>query len=1111
MVDDWRSKGVPIIPGVSVAVLLPDGTEVVVARGVADLVTEVPVTPDDYFRIGSISKTITSIALLQLVAEGLVALDEPASTYVGDLLAGYTLNGVDYGNSVTVRQLLNHTDGFAEYAYDLGFYLQTSERLDQVFEPGEIIDWAISRGPQHAPGTAYAYNTVGHNVVGLVIEAVTGQPAHEVLRERIFDPLDLKAIFLPPAEDPPQPVVHGYAATTLKAAFDLLPATAAMAPTATVGEVYDISVVPQEAIRSAGWTGGGIEAQMKDVAHIFRAMFNGSLLDEDMITEFLTTSEFSNYALGISIGEADVNTAGAAVELSEGTISYSHGGGVPGFRSHAAYYPELDIALAISTNVLPADPDVVILANGIIAAILAASDGLLDGNCESCSTPVTDSTSAASEAPAGLDLFLVRGPWEVGVRTLQLDDRAVEVWYPVEPLAVASKSTEVVNGVDLISEVLQPFIPGDLGGEVDTGAYRDAPAATSDERFPVAAYSHGSPGYRQAATFLTGHLASHGVITIAVEHLGRSLSTLLTPLAGADTAEDDVTDLLNALDLVSDDSELGAVVDTSRMVVIGHSAGARTAALATADERVVGVALLAGVSQELATSRPALMVVFENDGIVDPANIWNLHESLDDSIFVNIAGTGHAAPLDACPLIQDRGGLTELREALGEAIVRSGEDGCLPKDTDARAVQDLLRIYITGFAYEVLGLSAGPIGLTAEVADLVTGVELQGFNEPPPPQSPTANQESATTTTQAPETMIAATPSATFSQEVSGHLVETAVICGLDGLEVEYRVDGLPIDPETAGLRFTQGAQSFHRVVGAEDGGDPDYLFDGGWWVEDRTDGVSCEPYEGPNWEDFTNDSILVTEIIWANTDLRDVRCPGNEDCVVDFDYVRRTTVDGNLLEIGFDCAEAGVAEAWWVVDGVMVGNRYYHPPEFNYEDYEEWVVGPMRNLYGDTVYDYVAYVHWMDGEALVFDIGRVKIDLSLEAFIEGDNCVLLDWFAAPQTPTTQAPATTTTTTPPTTTTTTQAPATTTTTPPPALVNISGFAYSGATEASVGQTIRFTNMDGAAHTASAAGNSFDTGTLSGGQSADVVINQPGTYAYFCWFHGGMTGTITVTD
>ena len=358
----------------------------------------------------------------------------------------------------------------------------------------------------------------------------------------------------------------------------------------------------------------------------------------------------------------------------------------------------------------------------------------------------------------GLERFLARGPWAVGVRTLQLDDRPVEVWYPVEPTAVEGQSFEIFDSINAISEVLRPFIPGDLGGEVDTGTYRDAPPATEGGPFPTAAYSHGSPGYRQAATFLTGHLASHGVITIAVEHLGRSLSTLLTPLAGADTPEDDVADLLNALDLVGSDPGLGSVVDTSRMVVIGHSAGARTAALATADDRVVGVVLLAGVPQELATNRPALMVAFENDALIDPAGIWSLHQSLDNSVFVNIAGTGHAAPIDACPLIQDRGGLTELREALGEELVRAGEDGCLPKDTDARAVQDLLRIYITGFVYEALGLSTGPVNLTAEAADLVAGVELRGFNEPPTTTATAAPETTTVATTTTLQTAVSAPP-----------------------------------------------------------------------------------------------------------------------------------------------------------------------------------------------------------------------------------------------------------------------------------------------------------------------------------------------------------------
>ena len=373
-------------------------------------------------------------------------------------------------------------------------------------------------------------------------------------------------------------------------------------------------------------------------------------------------------------------------------------------------------------------------------------------------TTLAVTTTTSGPMPLGLERFLARGPWAVGVRTLQLDDRPVEVWYPVEPTAVEGQSSEMFDSINAISEVLRPFIPGDLGGEVDTGTYRDAPPATEGGPFPTAAYSHGSPGYRQAATFLTGHLASHGVITIAVEHLGRSLSTLLTPLAGADTPEDDVADLLDALDLVGSDPGLGSVVDTSRMVVIGHSAGARTAALATADDRVVGVVLLAGVPQELATNRPALMVAFENDAVIDPAGSWSLHQSLDDSVFVNIAGTGHAAPIDACPLIQDRGGLTELREALGEAIVRAGEDGCLPKDTDARAVQDLLRIYITGFVYEALGLSEGPVNLTAEAADLVAGVELRGFNEPPTTTATAAPETTTVATTTTLQTAVSAPP-----------------------------------------------------------------------------------------------------------------------------------------------------------------------------------------------------------------------------------------------------------------------------------------------------------------------------------------------------------------
>ena len=134
-----------------------------------------------------------------------------------------------------------------------------------------------------------------------------------------------------------------------------------------------------------------------------------------------------------------------------------------------------------------------------------------------------------------------------------------------------------------------------------------------------------------------------------MEHLGRSLTTLLTPLTDSDAPEDNVADLFEALELIGRDSELGPITDNSKMVIIGHSAGARTAALATVDDRVAGVALLASVSQELAVDKTALLVVFENDSVVDPSISWDLHESLDNSVLINIAETGHATPLDECP------------------------------------------------------------------------------------------------------------------------------------------------------------------------------------------------------------------------------------------------------------------------------------------------------------------------------------------------------------------------------------------------------------------------------------------------------------------------------
>lgn len=351
-------------PGVTMAILFPDGKggviERTVAAGFSNVKKNQEASPKDHFRFGSITKTMTTAVVLQLVKEGLIELDAPVSTYLGTGWAkGYIFEGVDYGDLVTIRQILNHTDGFAEFAFDPGFYIEASARLTTPYEPEEIVAWGVKRGPQYVPGEDYLYNTVGHVIAGLVIEKITGQTAEEVLRERLFDPVKANDAFLAPTKFAPQDGVAGYVGGELKAAFDLLPSYAQYRDQATVGDFYDVTAAPQDVPRSAGWTGGGIEAQADDVARIFRSLFT-TVVTGDELAEFIKPSAFSSYALGISIGD------------KAGQKIYSHGGGVPGFRSEAIFAPDLDVTIAVSANLIPIDPDIGSLTDAIMKIIAAA-------------------------------------------------------------------------------------------------------------------------------------------------------------------------------------------------------------------------------------------------------------------------------------------------------------------------------------------------------------------------------------------------------------------------------------------------------------------------------------------------------------------------------------------------------------------------------------------------------------------------------------------------------------------------------------------------------------------------------------------------------------------
>jgi CubicO group peptidase (beta-lactamase class C family) len=179
-------------PAVGLAVGLIRGgrLEFFHGHGFADLRSGTPITEDTVFRTGSITKTVTAVAVLQLVEQGLVDLDGAA----GDYLRAYRLVPARAGHRApTVRQLLTHTAGLAQLVYPWRALMPV---LGETVESGRPVPSLAEfyRGGLHLvaePGTTHTYSNHGFATLGQIVEDVSGQPLDLYFRENIFAPLGM--------------------------------------------------------------------------------------------------------------------------------------------------------------------------------------------------------------------------------------------------------------------------------------------------------------------------------------------------------------------------------------------------------------------------------------------------------------------------------------------------------------------------------------------------------------------------------------------------------------------------------------------------------------------------------------------------------------------------------------------------------------------------------------------------------------------------------------------------------------------------------------------------------------------------------------------------------
>jgi CubicO group peptidase (beta-lactamase class C family) len=163
------------IPGLSILVVRDGKIDYVKGYGYSNLENKVPVKPETIFQAGSVGKQFTAFAVMLLVQDGKLSLDDKLTRYFPDAPAGW--------DSITVRHLLNHTSGFGDYTNNLNYWVNyTEDSLYQEFRKRPLIFKA---------GEKQRYSNMGYATLGLIIGKAAGKFYGEYLKERVFTPLGM--------------------------------------------------------------------------------------------------------------------------------------------------------------------------------------------------------------------------------------------------------------------------------------------------------------------------------------------------------------------------------------------------------------------------------------------------------------------------------------------------------------------------------------------------------------------------------------------------------------------------------------------------------------------------------------------------------------------------------------------------------------------------------------------------------------------------------------------------------------------------------------------------------------------------------------------------------
>ncbi len=301
------------IPGL--AVLVARDGQIVSAEGygLANVELQVPVKPETVFQSGSVGKQFTATAVMMLVEEGKVGLDDPLTKFFADAPAAW--------KEVTVRELLSHTAGFGDYPKKFNFRKDWTE--DELLKVVEGIPLA------YPPGTKWDYSNLGYLTLGLLIHRVTGEFYGDFLQERIFKPLGMNT-------------------TRIISEADIVPNRAA-GYRLVKGELKNQEWVAPTANMSAD---GSLYFSILDMAKWDAALYTEKLLKRSSLEEMWTPVKLKN-------GQPNQDGYGFGwfIENRKGHRVVSHDGAWQGFTTSITRHVDDLLTVVVLANLADAEPE----------------------------------------------------------------------------------------------------------------------------------------------------------------------------------------------------------------------------------------------------------------------------------------------------------------------------------------------------------------------------------------------------------------------------------------------------------------------------------------------------------------------------------------------------------------------------------------------------------------------------------------------------------------------------------------------------------------------------------------------------------------------------------